>query len=150
MEQYLRENGVAFEEMTHAQSYTMQEVAAVLHVSGKEVAKVVMVKADGQMAMVVVPAPYRLHMSKVRDALGARKVSLAEEGEFSDLFPDCAPGAMPPFGNLYDVPVYVDQALAAQEEIIFRVGSHREVMQVAYDDFARLVQPTVAELAYLV
>jgi Ala-tRNA(Pro) deacylase len=150
MEQYLREKGVPFEVTAHDRAYTMQEVAATLHVSGKQVAKVVMVKADGNMVMLVLPAPYRLNFGKVRTLLGAERASLAEEGEFAGLFPDCAPGAMPPFGNLYDIPVYVDQALSAKENIIFRIGTHRHTMKVAYADFARLAQPTVGEFAYLI
>ena len=149
MEQYLRENGVPFEVMTHSRAYTMPEVAAALHVPGKQVAKVVMVEADGKMLMLVIPSPYRLDFAQVRAALGTEKVSLAKEQEFASLFPDCAPGAMPPFGNLYDVPVYVDQALAEKEDIVFRVGTHRHTAKVAYADFARLVQPAVGEFAYL-
>jgi Ala-tRNA(Pro) deacylase len=145
LEEYLSENGVPFEVMTHSQAYTMQEVAAALHVPGRQVAKVVIVKADGDMAMLVVPAPHRLDFPKVRASLGAKKVSLAKEDDFADLFPDCATGAMPPFGNLYDVPVYVDQALAQEENIVFRIGTHRDTMKVAYADFVRLAQPTVSE-----
>jgi len=137
LEQYLRENGAPFEAMTHKQAYTMPEVAAALHLSGRQVAKVVIVKADGEMVMLVVPSPHRLDFARVRKMLGAKKVSLAKEEEFADLFPDCATGAMPPFGNLYDVPVYVEQALAEQGEIVFRVGTHRDTMKVAYADFAR-------------
>jgi Ala-tRNA(Pro) deacylase len=150
LEQYLRENDVPFEVMTHPQRYTMQEVAAALHVSGKQVAKVVMVKADGEMVMLVLPAPYRLHFAKVRTMLGVKKVKLAKEGEFDGLFPDCAPGAMPPFGNLYDVPVHVDQTLTEQQSVVFRIGTHQETMRIAYADLARLAQPTVGEFSYLV
>jgi len=99
------------------------------------------------MVMLVVPAHYRLDFAKLRAVLGARKASLAKEEEFVDLFPDCAVGAMPPFGNLYDVPVYVDQALAEEAEIVFRVGTHRHTMKVAYADFERLTQATVGEFA---
>jgi Ala-tRNA(Pro) deacylase len=147
MEQYLRENGAGFEVMKHSQAYTMQEVAAALHVPGKQVAKVVMVKAAGEMAMLVLPAPYRLDFAKVGGVLGSRSVTLAGEEDFQDLFPDCETGAMPPFGNLYDLPVYVDQSLAEEEGIVFRIGSHRETMKVAYTDFERLARPQVAEFA---
>lgn len=149
MEQYFRENGVGYEVLRHPQAYTMPEVAAALHISGKQVAKVVMVKADGKLVMLVVASPYRLDFAKVRDLLGAKSVALAREEEFADVFPDSATGAMPPFGNLYGVPVYVDEALAAQKEIVFRVGSHNEAMKVAYRDFARLVQPQVGAFAKL-
>lgn len=149
MEQYFRENGVGYQVLTHPQAYTMPEVAAALHISGKQVAKVVMVKADDRIVMLVVPSPYRLDFAKVREMLGAQEVTLAREEEFADLFPDCAVGAMPPFGNLYGVPVYVDEALAAQKEMVFRVGTHNEVMKIAYEDFARLAQPQVASFAEL-
>jgi Ala-tRNA(Pro) deacylase len=145
MEQYLRENAVPFEVMAHRQAYTMPEVAAALHVPGRQVAKVVIVKADQQMAMLVIPATRRLNFAKVRALLDAKKVSLAKEEEFADLFPDCATGAMPPFGNLYSVPVYVDQALAEEADIVFRIGTHRHIMKVAYADFEHLAQPTVGE-----
>jgi len=148
MEQYLRENGVGFEVMVHSQAFTMQEVAAALHVPGNQVAKVVIVCADDEKAMLVLPAPYRLNIEKARALLGVKKARLAKEDEFADLFPDCATGAMPPFGNLYDVPVYVDQALAEESDIVFRIGTHRESMKVAYADFARLVQPTVGDFAW--
>lgn len=147
LEQYLQENDVPFEVMAHRQAYTMQEVAAALHVPGKQVAKVVMVKADGEMAMLAIPAPYRLDFAKLRALLSAKEVSLAKEEEFADLFADCATGAMPPFGNLYDLPVYIDRALAEEANILFRVGTHRHTMKVAYTDFARLAQPTVGEFA---
>jgi Ala-tRNA(Pro) deacylase len=147
LEQYLREHGVGFEVMTHSQAFTMQEVAAALHVPGNQVAKVVIVRADEDMAMLVLPAPYRLNTAEARDLLGVKKVRLAKEEEFADLFPDCATGAMPPFGNLYGVPVYVDPSLAEESNIVFRIGTHRETMKVAYADFARLVQPTVGAFA---
>ena len=147
MEQYLRDNDVHFETMTHTQAFTMPEVAAALHVPGRQVAKVVVVKADGKMVMLVVPASHRLNFVQVRALLGAKKANLAKEEEFADLFPDCATGAMPPFGNLYDVPVYVDQALAEEEHVVFRVGTHRHTMKIAYDDFARLAQPVIGEFA---
>ena len=147
LEQYLRDNGVPFETMTHTQAYTMPEGAAALHMPGKQVAKVVVVKADGKTVMLVIPASHRLSFAQVRALLGAKKVSLAKEEEFADLFADCAVGAMPPFGNLYDMPVYVDQALAEEVNIVFRVGTHRHTMKVAYADFARLAQPAVGEFA---
>jgi Ala-tRNA(Pro) deacylase len=150
LEQYLHENGVRFEVMTHSQAFTAQEMAAALHVPGHQVAKVVMVKADGQPAMLVLPAPYRLNIEKVRTLLGVKQARLAKEEEFEELFPDCATGAMPPFGNLYGVPVYVDKALAEESHIVFRIGSHRETMKLAYADFGRLAQPTVGEFAWLI
>ena len=147
MEQVLRENGVGFEVKTHSQAYTMQEVAAALHVPGRQVAKVVMVKADGNLIMLVLAAPDRLDFRKVRGMLAAGEVSLAEEEDFEGVFPDCATGAMPPFGAQYDVANYVDEALAAESDIVFRIGTHREIMMVAYADYSRLAQPTLGDFA---
>jgi len=148
LEQYLRENGAGYEVMTHSQAFTAQEMAAALHVPGHQVAKVVIVEADGQPAMLVLPAPYRLNIEKVRTLLGVKQARLAKEDEFTDLFPDCATGAMPPFGNLYDVPVYVDKSLTKESHIVFRVGSHRETVKLAYADYSRLAQPKVGEFTW--
>ena len=148
MEKYLRENGVGFEVKTHDQAFTMQEVAAALHVPGNQVAKVVIVCADDQKAMLVLPAPYRMNVDLVRDLVGAKKVRLAKEEEFTDLFPDCATGAMPPFGNLYGVPVYVDRSMAEEPDMVFRIGTHRETMKIAYADFLRLAQPVVGDFSW--
>lgn len=147
MEQLLREKGVGFETQTHSQAFTMQEVAAALHVPGRQVAKVVMVKADGDAVMLVLAAPDRLDFRKVRDMLAATEVSLAQEEDFSDLFPDCDTGAMPPFGYLYQVPTYVDEALAQEPAIVFRIGTHRETMKMAYADYSRLAQPALGDFA---
>jgi Ala-tRNA(Pro) deacylase len=148
MEEYLRENDVAFEVETHAQAFTMQEVAAALHVPGNQVAKVVIICADDRKVMLVLPAPYRMNIDLVRDMVGARKARLAKEEEFADLFPDCATGAMPPFGNLYGVPVYVDRSMGEEPDMVFRVGTHRETMKIAYEDFVRLGQPVVGDFAW--
>ena len=147
LENHLRENGVSFEVQHHPRVITAQEVAATEHVPGKMLAKVVMVLADGRMIMLALPAPYEVDLQKVGEVLGAREVRLAEEEEFADAFPDCEVGAMPPFGNLYDLPVYVEEALAEDETIFFRAGTHTDTMSVRYADFERLVEPTVAEFA---
>jgi Ala-tRNA(Pro) deacylase len=148
LELYLRENGVPYEIMTHRQAFTMQEVAAELHVPGRQVAKVILATADDKMIMLVLPAPSRINTDQVCRLVGAKKVRRAAEDEFAALFPDCATGAMPPFGHLYDLPVYVDPSLAGESHIVFRVGTHYESMKLAYDDFARLAQPTVGEFAW--
>ena len=148
MEKYLRENGVGFEVKTHEQAFTMQEVAAALHVPGNQVAKVVIVCADKEKVMLVLPAPYRMNVDLVRDMVGANKVRLAKEEEFADLFPDCATGAMPPFGNLYGVPIYVDRSMAEEPDMVFRIGTHRETMKITYADFIRLAQPVVGDFSW--
>jgi Ala-tRNA(Pro) deacylase len=149
LEDYLRENEVPYQGQHHARAITAQEVAATEHVPGKMFAKTVMVlPADEQrMVMLVLPAPYHVNPQKAAAALGAREVLLAEEERFADAFPDCEVGAMPPFGNLYDIPVYADKTLAEDATIVFRAGTHTDTMSVSYADFERLVEPTVAEFA---
>jgi Ala-tRNA(Pro) deacylase len=147
LEAYLREKQVPFDIRHHPRAVTAQEVAASEHVPGKMLAKTVMVLADGKMVMLALPAPYQVDMEKASTALGAGEVHLALEGEFEGTFPDCEVGAMPPFGNLYEVPVYVEEALAEDETIVFRAGTHTDTMSVRYADFERLVEPTVAEFA---
>jgi Ala-tRNA(Pro) deacylase len=144
---YLRENRVPFEVQHHPRAVPAQEVAASEHVPGKMLAKTVMVLADGQLIMLALPAPYQVDLEKVSALLEAGEVRLAEEEEFGDAFPDCEVGAMPPFGNLYGVPVYVEEALAEDEQIIFRAGTHTDTMSVRYADFERLVEPAVAAYA---
>jgi Ala-tRNA(Pro) deacylase len=148
LEDYLRENAVPYESQHHARAITAQEVAATEHVPGRMFAKTVMVTADtGEAVMLILPAPYHVNPEKAAEALGTREVLLAEEGRFAEVFFDCEVGAMPPFGNLYDVPVYVDKTLAEDETIVFRAGTHTDTMSVSYADFERLVEPTLAEFA---
>ncbi|MBI3286871.1 MAG: YbaK/EbsC family protein, partial [Chloroflexi bacterium] len=128
-------------------AYTAQEVAAAQHVPGKQVAKVVMVKAGKQLMMAVLPAPYRVDLKKLASALGAKSARLAREEEFEGIFPDCEVGAMPPFGNLYQLPVYVDASLTEDVEIVFQTGTHSDTMKIRYADYQRLAQPKVAEYA---
>jgi Ala-tRNA(Pro) deacylase len=147
LESYLRENGATFEVQHHARAITAQEVAATEHVPGKMFAKTVMVLGDEEMAMLVVPAPYHVNPERAAEALGASEVRLAGEEDFESAFPDCELGAMPPFGNLYGVPVHVDRVMAEDETIVFRAGTHTDAMSVRYADFERLVEPNVAEFA---
>ncbi len=145
---YFVDNDVAFETMRHHTAYTAQEVAAEQKVSGRQLAKVVMVKANGALAMLVLPADHRINFDRLERILGCEEVSLAKEEEFRDLFPDCDTGAMPPFGNLYEIPVYVDRSLTRDKEIVFNSGTHEETMKVRYDDYARLAHPIVAEFGW--
>ncbi|MDZ4277979.1 MAG: YbaK/EbsC family protein [Dehalococcoidia bacterium] len=145
LEAYLRENNVPYQTQHHTQAFTAQEIAAAEHVPGKLLAKVVMVLADGKLVMLALPAPYVVDFAKAKAALGAQEVRLAEEGEFASAFPDCDVGAQPPFGNLYDLPAYVDQSLAEDDTIVFNAGTHADTMSLKYADFARLAKPTVAE-----
>jgi Ala-tRNA(Pro) deacylase len=141
LKEFLDGAGVKYIVVSHAPAYTAQEIAASAHIPGKELAKTVMVKLDGEMAMAVLPASYVVDFGKLKQMAGVSKAELASENEFRDLFPESEVGAMPPFGNLYDIPVYVESALAEHEEIAFNAGSHKELFRMAYKDFADLVRP---------
>ncbi len=147
LEGYLDTEGVAYTIDEHPPRYTAQELAQVEHVSGRLIAKAVMVVADGNPVMVVVPGVAKVDLGAVRKALGAQEVRLAIEEEFGHLFPGCEVGAMPPFGNLYGVPVLVDAALARDPVIFFNAGSHRRTATMTYRDYARLVHPAVGAFA---
>jgi Ala-tRNA(Pro) deacylase len=147
LKEFLDQNRVKYVTIRHSPNYTAQEIAASAHIPGKELAKTVMVKLDGEMAMAVLPASYRVDFDQLREASGAGKAELATEGEFRDRFPGCDVGAMPPFGNLYGMRVYVASSLAEDETIAFNAGSHAELIQMAYGDFERLVEPRVLSFA---
>lgn len=144
LESYLRDNGVAFDAHTHPEAFTAQTVAASEHVSGKRLAKAVMVMCDGDMVMAVVPANEKVDLERFKTVTGAADVRLAQESEFAPRFPDCDPGAQPPFGNLYDIPTYVDEALTSQEAVVVQAGTHTDTITLSYADYERLVQPQVA------
>lgn len=144
---FLDERKVTYHVLTHHERFTAQEIAQALHVPGQMLAKVVMVMTDAQLRMAVVPADLRIDLDAFARACGAKVARLATEAEFKDRFPDCEVGSMPPFGNLYGVPVVVDGALAADEEIVFEAGTHHEALKLRYEDFARLVRPEVADIA---
>jgi Ala-tRNA(Pro) deacylase len=147
LEKYLREEGVQFETMSHPVAYTAQEVAAAQHTPGSQLAKVAMVDADGEMLMLVLPGSYRIDFPKLRAALESKKVRLAKEEEFAGVFTDCEVGAMPPFGNLYEVPVYVDASLSKVTDMVFKAGSHNTSFKMKYADYERLAKPEVIDFA---
>ncbi|MEE9524754.1 MAG: YbaK/EbsC family protein [Thermodesulfovibrionales bacterium] len=145
--EYLDDNHVKYEKIEHTPSYTAQEIAAVAHVRGKDLAKTVMIKINDKIAMAVLPSLYKIDFDMLKNATGAKKIELASEEEFEDIFPDCEIGAMPPFGNLYGIDVYVAEKLTEDEEIAFNAGSHTELIKLSYKDMERLVHPKVAKFA---
>jgi Ala-tRNA(Pro) deacylase len=134
---------VRYTRIRHAPAYTAQEVAAAAHVPGRELAKTVIVDIDGKLAMVVQTAASKVPLGRVKAVAGARDVHLVSEVEFRDRFPDCEPGAMPPFGNLYGMEVFVVEDLTEDEEIAFNAGTHTDLIRLRYRDFASLVHPTI-------
>jgi len=144
LKSFLDERKVRYHTLAHHERFTSSEIAQELHVPGSMLAKVVVVKADGKSIMVALDANSQIDLEALGDALGAQIVGLETEEEMRRQFPDCEVGAMPPFGNLYDLPVIVDTELANDKEIIFEAGNHHEAIKLAYADFDRLVKPKVA------
>ena len=143
LKNFLDSNKVKYKTISHSTAYTAQQIAASAHIPGKELAKTVMVRIDDTMAMAVLPASYKVDFDLLKDVIGSTNIELASEREFKDLFPECEIGAMPPFGNLYDMDVYVAESLLEDEEIAFNAGSHNELIRLAMNDYAKLVKPKV-------
>lgn len=148
LREFLDSHDIKYLVFSHSLAYTAQGIAALTHVSGKKLAKTVIVKIDGILAMAVVPASLHVDLDRLRSLTGARSVEIASELEFKVAFPDCETGAMPPFGNLYDMAVYADASLAENEEITFSAGTHRELVRMGWNDLARLVNPLVDDLTH--
>ncbi len=144
---FLDERKIKYITITHSPAYTASEIAQTAHIPGGMLAKTVMVVIDGAMAMAVVPSDHRVRLDDLRALAHSDDVRLAHEYEFKRHFPDCEAGAMPPFGNLYDMSTYVAPELAAEGEIAFNAGSHTELIQMSWADYERLVKPRVARFA---
>jgi Ala-tRNA(Pro) deacylase len=147
LKRFLDANRVKYVSTSHSRAYTAQELAALAHVPGKDWAKTVVVKLDGKLAMAVIPASHRVVFDLLTKAARAKEAELATEHEFAASFLDCELGAMPPFGNLYGLPVFVADALTHDDEITFNAGSFSELVRMPYAEFARLVKPTVAHIS---
>ena len=147
LKEFLDSHAVKYVALEHSKAFTAAEIAALAHVPGREMAKTVMVDVDGHMAMAVLPASLRVDFDHLRAAIGAQTVVLSNEREFVERFPGCEVGAMPPFGNLYGMEVYVADSLARQDDIAFNAGTHTEVIRMAWADYERLVQPLVMDFA---
>ena len=147
LKEFLDTNNIKYISSFHSNAYTAQEAASSAHIPGRKIAKTVMVKIDGKMAMAVLSASDKVDFALLKEAAGARKAELAGENEFTDLFPGCHIGAIPPFGNLYDMQVIVDEKLTEQTEIVFNAGSYTELITLHYEDFNMLVKPCVANIS---
>lgn len=149
LREFLDSQNVKYKEIPHEVSFTAKQTANLTHVPKKDLAKTVIVKIDGELAMAVLPASYGVDLAQLHAAIGGKSVSLAKETDFKDRFPECEVGAMPPFGNLYGMDVYVDESLTKDVDISFNAGSHYELMQISYADFERLVKPKILNFACL-
>ncbi|MGI9302554.1 MAG: aminoacyl-tRNA deacylase [Gammaproteobacteria bacterium] len=147
LKEFLDSRHIRYTSIKHSPSYTAQEIAQSAHISGKEMLKTVMVQIDGEMAMAVLPASYRVDLDVLKASTGAKNVELTPERQFKDKFPDCEVGAMPPFGNLYGVTVFASPRIAEDELIAFNAGTHTELIQLGYRDYAELVSPNIVRLS---
>ena len=145
--EFLDRNNIAYITIAHSTAYTAQQIAALTHISGREVAKTVIVNLDGALAMAVLPASQQIDLAALAVATRTQSARIAPETEFKGRFPDCETGAMPPFGNLYNMAVYVEEALTRDKDIAFNAGSHNQLVRLSYQDFERLVKPMVARFA---
>lgn len=143
----LDENQVKYVTINHSEAYTAQEIAGIVHIKGDEFAKTVILKIDGKMVMAVLPASYKIDFNKLYHLGLGENVRLANEMEFKDKFPECEVGAMPPFGNLFDIPVYVAESLMKDIEIAFNSGTHKELIKMKTEDYIKLVNPKTLEFS---
>lgn len=145
--EFLDREHVHYVTLTHSPAFTAQETAESAHVPGKEMAKTIVVHLGDKMVMAVLPANQKIALAELREASGSARARFASEDEFKDLFPDCEVGAMPPFGNLYGMDVFMAAPLEEDEQIAFNAGSHTELIRMPLRDFERLVRPTVADFS---
>jgi Ala-tRNA(Pro) deacylase len=144
---YLDSQDVPFEPLHHSQAFTGQEVAHSLHLSGKRLAKTLVLKADGKLLMAVIPACHRLNLQDLRGVVEISHLEMLPESELAKLFPDCELGAVPPFGSLYGLEVWVDRAVSDGEEVVFCAGTHEDCLRMKYSDFAKLVKPRLGRFS---
>lgn len=142
VKEYLDQQQVPYTHCTHRLAYTAQEIAAAQHVPGREMAKTIVLRSDTQFMLLVLPAVMKIDMKALREELPYKHLELATEKEFAALFPDSEVGAMAPFGNLYNIRVFVDRTLTQDEDIVFNAGTHVDTIRMRYKDFERLTQPT--------
>ena len=147
LREFLDANNIKYVTISHSTAYTAQEVASLTHTKGKYLAKTVIIRMDDALAMAVLPASFQIDLEGLRKGAGAKKIELPGEAAFRARFPGCETGAMPPFGNLFDMAVFVDEHLTKDKEISFSAGAHNETMRLSYEDFNRLVKPKALRFA---
>ena len=147
LKNYLDLKRIPYHHLSHPPAFTAGQLAATQHVPGETVAKTVVVRAERQFMLAVLPANERIDFPALGAAVGTCNLRLATEYEFEDLFPDSDVGAMSPFGNLYELPVYAEKSLAEHREIVFHAGTHQDAIQMKYEDFAEVVHPKVCAFA---
>lgn len=146
-QRYLKLHDVGYAHSIHAPAFTARDIASAERVPAREMTKVVVYFGGNGYGMLVLPADCTVDFAEVRRLLGLGEIRLAAEAELLGLFPDCEVGAMPPFGNLFQMPVLVDETVAIAEFVAFNAGTHQDVIRMNFSDFVRLVNPLVAAFA---
>ena len=147
LREYLDKNKIQYTVISHSPAFTAQGIAAMAHVPGQELAKTVVLKLDGELAMAVLPASFRIDLTSLEEEAEVKRAELASEEQFRDAFPECETGAMPPFGNLYGLEVLADETLTRDQEIVFNACSHRELIRMTWADYQRLAKPKILRFA---
>jgi Ala-tRNA(Pro) deacylase len=146
--EYLEKQGVEYKIREHRSTFTAQQMAAAEHVPGMAVAKPVVVKADNKFYMCVLPACCKIDFDVLKEQIGVQRIELADEKEMAQIFGDCALGAEPPFGNLYQIETIMDQSLEEDDEIVFQGGTHEKAIRISIEDYRRLVHPRILTFGY--
>lgn len=144
---FLDENNIRYMVINHSSAYTASEIAASAHVKGQELAKTVVVKIDGKLNLLVLPAKYKVSFKLLKKHTGSQNIELAAEEEFSEQFPDCQTGAMPPFGNIYGMKTFLDKTLTYDDEIAFNAGNHSQLIRLSLQDYMELTKPEISHFA---
>ena len=147
LKRLLDENHVSYEVHAHPRAFTAKETAEADHIPPSEMAKVLVLKGHDRFLMAVLPASHTLDVDRLREAVGDTELRMASEREFADVVPACEPGAIPPFGQLFGLPLWVDDSLGRERETVFNAGNHFETVHLAYQDFARLAKPQFGEFS---
>lgn len=147
LKNYLDSHHIRYVVIDHSPAFSALEVAEYTHISGKNIAKTVIVIVEDQPVMMVLPGSQEIDLEFFKEFCDTSDIRLASEEEFREIFPDCEVGAMPPFGNLYGVNVYVAKSLTEDEEIAFNAGNHRQIIKMKYVDFDRLVRPVILDFS---
>ncbi|MCP4726612.1 MAG: YbaK/EbsC family protein [bacterium] len=143
----LDEKDIKYVTLSHSRAFTSQEIAATMHVSGNVLAKSVIVKDNGDLSMVVLPANFKINFDDLKKALDKKEIQLASERNFTPLFEECEAGAMCPFGGMYDIPVFITKSIADKDEIVFNAGTHTDAIKMPMGDFMNIVQPKILKIS---
>lgn len=146
--EFLDNASVKYEVSQHRPTFTAQQMAAEEHVPGMQVAKPVVIKADDQFYLCVLPACCKIDLDALKSQLGASQLDLADETEMVVLFPDCEVGAEPPLGRLYGLTTLMDKTLETDDFIVFQAGTHANAVKMEMAEYKKLISPRLLSFSY--